>query len=103
MAVAFLIGRFLLGGYFVMGGLNHFLGLAMYTQGAAAKGVPLPEVAIVVSGALLLIGGVSILLGWQPALGIAAIVIFLVPVSIFMHNFWAESGPERMADMINFT
>ena len=29
--------------------------------------------------------------------------MFLVPVSLIMHNFWAfEEGPERMAQMISF-
>lgn len=102
MAAAFLIGRLIFGGYFVFNGLNHFLSYQMFVQFAAAKGVPLPEAAVPAAGALILFGGVSILLGWRPDLGVAAIVLFLLPVSIMMHNFWAESGAERMNDMVNF-
>ena len=103
MAVLFLIGRLIFGGYFVFNGLNHFLSHAMMVQFAAAKGVPFPELAVTVAGLLLLFGGVSILLGWRPDLGIAAIVLFLLAVTFPMHNFWAETGPERTADFINFT
>ena len=39
-----------------------------------------------------------------PILGVAALVLFLVPVTFVMHAFWTEHSPAaRMADMINFT
>jgi hypothetical protein len=56
MAVAFLVGRFLFGGYFIYNGLNHFLSSAMLTQFAAAKGVPAPSLAVAVAGLLILFG-----------------------------------------------
>ena len=103
MAVAFLIGRLIVGAFFIYNGLNHFLSLAMMAQFAAAKGVPAPTVAVAASGALILFGGISILLGWRPDLGIAAIVVFLLGVSFPMHNFWAETDPgQRMNDMGHF-
>src|SRR5437660_908301 len=102
MVAAVLIGRLLLGGFFIISGLNHFTSYAMSVQFAAAKGVPAPEMAVPLSGLLILFGGVSLVLGWKPQWGIAAIVLFLVGVSFPMHNFWAESGAARMNDMANF-
>jgi uncharacterized membrane protein YphA (DoxX/SURF4 family) len=103
MAGAFLIGRLIVGAFFIYNGLNHFMSLQMFTQYTAAKGVPAPAVAVVGAGLLILFGGISILLGWRPELGVAAIVVFLVGVSIPMHNFWAETDPgQRMNDMGNF-
>jgi uncharacterized membrane protein YphA (DoxX/SURF4 family) len=103
MAGVFLIGRLIFGGFFIMNGVDHFMRTSMMAQMAAQKGVPFPEVAIIGTGLLLLFGGASMLLGWQPELGVTALVIFLVGVSIPMHNFWAETGDARMMDMINFT
>jgi putative oxidoreductase len=103
MTAVFLIGRLIFGGFFIMNGVDHFMRTSMMAQMAAQKGVPFPEAAIIGTGILLLFGGISILLGWQPELGVAALVIFLVGVSIPMHNFWAETGDARMMDMINFT
>jgi len=103
MTGAFLIGRLIFGAFFIYNGVNHFLSLAMMTQFVAAKGVPAPSVAVAVTGALIIFGGLSILLGWRPELGIAAIVVFLLGVSFPMHNVWAESDPtQRMNDMGNF-
>jgi len=102
MAVAFLIGRILFGGFFLFNGLNHFGSVTTMAQFAAAKGVPYPEFGIIFTGCLLAFGGLSIMLGWRPELGIASLVFFLILVTPAMHNFWDESGPERMNDMGHF-
>ena len=104
MDMLFLIGRIIFGGYFVFNGLNHFRNLGMLSGYAQAKGTPAPSLAVAASGVLLLLGGVSILLGAYPIVGIALLIVFLVPVSFMMHNFWAvEDAQMKMNDMINFT
>jgi len=71
---------------------------------AGSKHVPQPEAAVALSGAALLVGGTSILLGLKPKVGAAAIIGFLASVSPVMHDFWrAEDPQQRMNDMINFT
>lgn len=104
MKAPFLIGRLLFGGYFIMAGINHFKKTAQLSQFAAAKKVPKPDVAVRVTGSMLLAGGTSILLGVKPKLGAAAILGFLAGVSPLMHDFWKQQSPEqRMNDMVNFT
>jgi putative oxidoreductase len=103
MRVPFLIGRLVFGGYFVMSGINHFMKRGEMSQYAAAKNVPKPDLAVQATGAALIVGGTSILLGIKPKLGTAAIIGFLAGVSPVMHNFWKEEQPQRMNDMINFS
>lgn len=75
----------------------------MMTGYAASKGVPSPKLAVVATGVLLLLGGLSILLGYQPTIGVLLIVIFLVPVAFMMHKFWAVQDPQmKTAEMVNF-
>ena len=38
-------------------------------------------------------GGLSVLLGYRAKLGAWLIVVFLVPVTLMMHNFWAVHDP----------
>ena len=102
MSAAFMTGRFIFGGFFIFNGIHHLLSSRTIAQYAAAKGVPMPEAAVILTGLLILFGGVSLLLGWRPELGIAAIAIFLIGVTPTMHNFWAESGAARTADMGHF-
>lgn len=103
MDTAFLIGRIIVGMYYLMNAYNHFSKLEMMSGYAASKGVPAPKLLTALTGVLLLIGGLSILLGIRPELGVLALAVFFVPVSFQMHNFWAVQDPStRMMEMVNF-
>ena len=103
MNALLLIGRIIFGGFFIYSGVNHFTGFEMMTQYAKMKGVPFPAFAQGVTGLLLLLGGLSILFGIYPYIGIVMLVAFLLPVSFMMHNFWTLADPQlRMADKVNF-
>jgi uncharacterized membrane protein YphA (DoxX/SURF4 family) len=104
MKIPFLIGRMVFGGYFLYNGVNHILHRQMLAQYAGSKQVPAPDVAVGASGALMLVGGASILLGFRPKIGAAAIISFLAGVSPVMHDFWRIEDPQqRMGEMVNFT
>ncbi len=99
----FLLGRVIFGGFFLYNGINHFKEHKMMSQYASSKGVPRSEAVIPATGALLVLGGASILLGIKPKLGALAIVAFLAGVSPVMHDFWRVEDPnQRMNDMVNF-
>jgi putative oxidoreductase len=86
-----LVGRILYSLIFIAAVPGHF---ASATIGyAAAQGVPLASLAVPASGLLALVGGLSVALGWHARWGAAALIAFLVPVTVMMHNFWAVSDP----------
>jgi putative oxidoreductase len=60
---------------------------------ATSQGVPLASIAVPLAGLIALTGGLSILLGYRARLGAWLIVLFLVPVTVMMHNFWAVTDP----------
>ncbi len=98
MAAIFVLGRIILGAYYLFGAFHHFSNTSMLAHAAAAHGVPAPTVAIIGSGLLLAIAGVTLILGVFPRVGVAALVLFLVPVSFFMHAFWTDTNAAtRMA------
>lgn len=49
------------------------------------------------SGMIALLGGVSIALGYRAKWGAWLLVLFLVPVTLTMHNFWAVADPAAAA------
>jgi putative oxidoreductase len=86
-----LLGRILYVAIFIMAAPGHFsAGTIGY---AASKGVPLASIAVPFSGLIALAGGLSILLGYRAKWGAWLIVLFLVPVTIMIHNFWAITDP----------
>ena len=104
MEIIFIIGRVLLGGYFIYSGFGHFKNHKNTTTYAKMKGVPMASVGVIVSGALMFLGGLAVLLDVRMELGLWLIVIFLVPTTFIMHQFWKVSDPMmKMGETINFT
>jgi uncharacterized membrane protein YphA (DoxX/SURF4 family) len=102
-AVLFLVGRIFFGGFFVLGGLNHFQHLGMMSGFTASKGVPAAKAFVISSGLLILVGGLSVIVGWHVRIGLACIVLFLVPVTLLMHNYWVETEMmPRINQRVNF-
>jgi putative oxidoreductase len=104
MNIAFLTGRIIFGGYWLMAAVNHFKNLARMSEYATGKGTPFPKLAVTGTGALLLVGGLSMLLGVDVPIGIVLLIVFLVGVSVQMHSFWkVDDAQLKQVDIINFT
>ena len=103
MDFIFLLSRLILGLYFLFNALNHFTKLGMLAEYAKSKNVPKPKLAVLFTGFLLLIGGLTILLGVYVEIGILALTLFFLPVTFIMHDFWKVQDPQmKMIEMINF-
>ncbi len=103
MEILFLIGRIIVGVFYLNSAFSHFSRLDMMAGYTRSKGVPAPKAAVIVSGILLLVGGLSILTGVKPTIGVAALVVFFLPVATIMHGFWKVSDPNtRMMEMVQF-
>ena len=88
-----LAGRILFSMVFIASGLNHFLKLNEGTAYAQMKGVPAPKLATIVTGLMILVGGVLVLLGWHRFIGAGLLVIFLFLSAFLTHAFWKETDP----------
>ena len=91
MKYAVLAGRQLFSLIFILSSVRHFSPQTIAS--AALHGVPLPDLLVTLSGIIALLGGLSVLFGFQTRVGACLLVIFLVPVTLMMHNFWAVSDP----------
>ncbi|MDH3497477.1 MAG: DoxX family protein, partial [Gemmatimonadota bacterium] len=55
------------------------------------------------TGLMILVGGVTVLLGWHRFIGAGLLVLFLVSTAFLMHPFWKEQDPTaRMNEMAHF-
>jgi putative oxidoreductase len=87
---------FLISGFFKIGGYTQLVGYA------AAKGVPMPGVAIACAAVLELAGGLAILAGFQTKIAAWLLFLYLIPVTFLFHNFWALQGAAQQDNMIHF-
>jgi len=103
MEILFILGRIIFGGYFLVMGINHlFMKRMMLVEYSRSKGVPSPALAVVVTGIMLLLGGLGILLWRYVEISSWLLIIFLLGTVFKMHNFWAVDESQKMAEMTHF-
>ena len=98
MSAGFLVGRVLFAAIFIMSGIAHLTKSQVMSQYASAFKVPQPRLAVVVTGLMVLAGGLSILLGVQVQAGALLLVVFLIPTAIYMHPFWGGGDAMQAAN-----
>ena len=96
MKVVPLVGRILFAFIFVIAAPRHFS--AEGIAHAAALGVPFAGIVVPFSGVLALAGGLSVATGFYAKKGAWTLILFLIPVTLGMHQFWklSEPGPRHI-------
>ena len=103
MEYLFVLGRVLLGGYFILSGINHFKNVQGLAGYARSKGVPMAKEGVLLSGLMMILGGLGVLLGVYIQVSILLLVLFLLVTSLKMHQYWkVTDGMARMGEEINF-
>jgi uncharacterized membrane protein YphA (DoxX/SURF4 family) len=99
-----ILGSIIFGAYFVYSGFNHFKNEKSMTGYAKSKGVPSPRMAVLLSGAMMIVGGLGFILGSRIPQSAALLLLFLIPTTFIMHAFWKVSDPShKMNETIGFT
>lgn len=97
-----LVGRVMLSTIFLMSGLmkiGNFAGTSGYM---ANMGVPMSDIALAVTIIVEVGGAAMIIVGWNARLGAAALFLWMIPVSLMFHAFWAAPQAEMQTQMAMF-
>jgi putative oxidoreductase len=63
-----------------------------------AKGVPAPQLMLVGAIAFLLVGGVSVVVGYKARVGAFLLLVFLALATYYFHDFWRLSDPKEQQE-----
>jgi len=99
----FIVGRSLLGLYFIGPGLSKVFNFTSTLALMRMKGVPFSLFLLPLTIAIQLLGGIFLILGKN--LRLTAFMLFglTICINIFIHNFWALYGePSQEHEMQNF-
>lgn len=69
---------------------------------AQSRGVPSARLAALVSGAMLVLGGLGIILGVYIEVAVWLLIIFLLVAAFSIHKFWALPPEQKMGEMMSF-
>ena len=99
----FIVGRSLLGLYFIVPGVSKVFDYASTLTLMKIKGVPFSAALLPVTIVIQLLGGIFLILGKN--LRLTAFILFglTIFINIFIHNFWTLHGdPSEAHEMQNF-
>ena len=65
-------------------------------------GVPAPQLLLVGAIVFLLVGSVSVIVGYKARIGAGLLLVFLVLASYYFHAFWKLEGQAQQEQMIQF-
>lgn len=95
------IGRVIFGLYFVYTGITHFVKYQGLKEYATFKKIPAAGFAVIVTGLVLIGGGLSILTGYLLQTGLILLAIFLIVAAFTVHNFWTVEDENAKAGELN--
>jgi putative oxidoreductase len=95
--VLMVLGRFLLGGLFVYGGVHHLFAIPALTEAIAARSVPAPRLVLLAGSAFQAVAGLLLILGLFIVPAALALILFTLTASVMLVNFWDMEGPAREA------
>lgn len=83
-----LLGRLLLGLYFILPGLQKITAFDATSQYMASHNVPLVPVLLVLTIVLQISAGAAIIVGYKSRLAAFILAGLTLIISLYMHNFW---------------
>ena len=103
MYIIFIVGRILFALIFINSGFAHFAQREAMTGYAQFKKVPAAKLAVPLTGLMILVGGLSVVLGFWVDLGALLLAAFLVVSAFMMHNFWTmDDATQKMNETVAF-
>jgi len=102
-ALISILGRLFLVTIFAMSAVGNkipdFNNVAQYM---ASEGVPFPQYLLAGAIVFLIVGSVTIVMGWYARVGAALLATFLVLATFYFHDFWTMPPAQAQGEMIQF-
>jgi len=97
-----LIGRVLIAFIFLQSGYDKVLNYGKSVTLMTQKGVPMAELLIIPTIIILLAGGLMILLGWYARWGALALIVLVIPATLYFHSYWTYAPVQQLNQFHHF-
>ena len=96
------VGRILMAIIFLKSGIGKIGGFAGTAGYMASKGLPMAEVLLVITIIIEIGAAAMLIVGWKARWGAAALFLWMIPVTLLFHNFWAMPADQQYVQSIMF-
>jgi putative oxidoreductase len=101
--VSLLLGRLLLGVYFILPGIQKITNYEMMSQYMAKHDVPLISILLPITIVLQILCGIAVIVGFKGRAAAYVLAGLTLIISIYMHNFWnLPEGSDLAHETQNF-
>lgn len=97
-----LLGRVFLSLIFIVSGLFKILSWDQNIQFMQSLNISNAPLLLVPAIVIEILCGLSILLGYKTQLGATLLFLYLIPVTLTFHKFWALEGVDKQIQWVNF-
>lgn len=98
-----LIGRILMAAIFLLSAYEKVMNYNATEAYMTSKGLPVVPLLLVLSIIIEFIGGLSLLIGYKVRALSIILILYLIPVTLIMHDFWMMSDlMQRKDNMYHF-
>ncbi|HTL37490.1 MAG TPA: DoxX family protein [Kofleriaceae bacterium] len=97
-----LIGRILMAAIFIVSGFAKLTDPGGASGYMHMAGIGHADQLVYVAGAAELAGGLALLFGFLTRIAAIGLIVLLVIITYFFHNFWALSGADAKMQMVQF-
>lgn len=97
-----LVARILMSSMFLWSGMVKIMAYSTMAGYAAAKGLPLAGIGVAVAAVIEILGGLAIITGFRTRVAAWVLFVYLIPVTLVFHNYWAMQGAMRMDAQVHF-
>jgi putative oxidoreductase len=94
------VGRILMALLFLTSAYGKITAFDATASAMASRGMPLTQLLLACAIAIELAGSLLLVIGWHTRLAALALVIFMVPATLYFHNYWSY-GPEQVRNQRN--
>lgn len=95
-------GRVLLALIFITAGSSKLMGLEGTAAYIASAGLPVPALLAVLVGALELVAGIALVIGFKARWAALALAVFTLLASVIFHAYWSVPAEQQMVQQLLF-
>ena len=93
-------GRVLMALIFLVSAYGKITAFDATASAMGSKGMPMTQVLLVCAITIELIGSTLLVIGWHTRWAALALLVFMVPATLYFHNYWT-SPPEQVRNQRN--
>jgi putative oxidoreductase len=97
--ITYPVGRAFIGALFLISGVFKIMGFAGMAGYMSSAGLPMVNVLLVITIAIEIGCGLSLVTGWKALYGSVVLALFLIPITFVFHAFW-NADPANFSNQI---